>query len=167
MDCWLERTRKVIEKTANGMSPEQLAFRPDSNWSAAQILEHLSLAFAGTAKGMERVLAGGAVPQSPRRMKDRISTLVVVGLGYMPGGRKAPKGTVPGDGDPSNILAAILNNLALMDERLTAVEKAKGSRIVLPHPILGPLALAQWRKFHYVHTAHHMKQIERLKELQK
>lgn len=149
------------------MSEEQLAWHPDGKWSAAQILEHLALAFAGTAKGMEKVLASGSVPVVARTMKNRITTFVVVRLGYMPAGRQAPKGTVPGDGNPATAVTAILANLATMGEKLNEVEKTKGPCVRLPHPILGPLTLPEWRKFHWVHTAHHMKQIERLKELQR
>jgi hypothetical protein len=30
---------------------------------------------------------------------------------------------------------------------------------MLDHPILGPLTVDQWRKFHVVHTEHHVRQI--------
>jgi hypothetical protein len=35
---------------------------------------------------------------------------------------------------------------------------------VLDHLILGPLTAAQWRKFHWIHGRHHVKQILRLRE---
>jgi hypothetical protein len=166
MDSCLERTLAEIQRAAGGMSPEQLAWHPVDKWSTAQILEHLSLAFAGTAKGMDRAMTAGIV--SPKRtIKDRLAVLVVVRCGYMPSGRQAPKGTVPGPGDPQNILATIVANLTAMDAALTRVENAMGRKVLLQHPILGPLTIAQWRKFHWVHTAHHMKQIVHLKQVQR
>lgn len=167
MDCWLERSKKAIEHATDGMSEEQLAWHPDGKWSSAQILEHLSLAFAGTAKGMERVLANGTAPALRRTIGNRVTAFIVVRLGYMPEGRQAPKGTIPGNGDPATAIAATLAHLATMRATFCELEKDQGRRIRLEHPILGPLALAEWRKFHWVHTAHHMKQIERLKELQR
>src|SRR5512142_2024896 len=98
---WLERVRGEIERATSGMSTAQLAWHPEGKWCTAQILEHLALAYGGTAKGVERALAGQTA-ELPRTLKDRVSTFIVVGLGYMPAGRQAPKGVVPGAGDPEN-----------------------------------------------------------------
>lgn len=166
MDACLERTLREIQRATHAIKQEELAWHPDGKWSAAQVLEHLSLAYAGTTKGMQRAVAGENLAR-PRTLKDRISALVVIGLGYMPGGRQAPKGTVPGLGNPQHAVATILENLTAMDEAITRVEETKGRRIRLQHPILGPLTIPQWRKFHWVHTAHHMKQIDRLRAMQK
>lgn len=166
MDSCLERALAKIRRATDGMSAAQLGWHPQEKWSAAQILEHLSLAFSGTARGMERAIKG-EISCPPRTMKESVAVFVVVGFGYMPGGRHAPKGTVPGPGDPQNAVSVILENLTAMDKAIARVEQAKGSKVRLPHPILGPLTLPQWRKFHWVHTAHHMKQIDRLREMQK
>jgi hypothetical protein len=34
---------------------------------------------------------------------------------------------------------------------------------IADHPVLGPLSLRQWPRFHLAHTKHHMKQIVALK----
>ncbi|MGH9642492.1 MAG: DUF1569 domain-containing protein, partial [Terriglobales bacterium] len=152
MDSCLERVEAEILRATSGMSPEQMAWHPEGKWSAAQVLEHLTLAFSGTAKGMERALTG-EITCPPRTMRNRFNALVVVSLGYMPEGRQAPKGTVPGEGDPQNAVSKIIANLAAMDAAIAKVEAAKGASVRLRHPILGPLTLPQWRKFHWVHTA--------------
>ena len=166
MDSCLERALAEIQRATSGMTPEQLAWHPEGKWSSAQILEHLALAFGGTAKGMERALTG-EITCPPRTMRNRLNTFVVVRIGYMPEGRQAPKGTVPGEGDPQNAVSKILANVTAMDAAIAKVEQAKGSNTRLPHPILGPLTLPEWRKFHWVHTMHHMKQIHALREMQK
>jgi hypothetical protein len=114
---------------------------------------------------MERVLADKSAA-APRTMKHRVATFVVTGLRYMPSGRQAPAGVVPGTGSPSTIVQTIFANLYSMDAQLAEVEKTKGRSVRVQHPILGPLTVPQWRKFHWVHTSHHMKQIARLKEMQ-
>ena len=51
-----------------------------------------------------------------------------------------------------------------MDKLIAQCEAQYGARNkVLDHPILGPLTARQWRKFHWVHGRHHMKQISRLR----
>ena len=47
-------TLAAIDAATNGMTEEQLTFHPEGKWSTAEILEHLSLAFGGTARGFER-----------------------------------------------------------------------------------------------------------------
>jgi Protein of unknown function (DUF1569) len=49
-----------------------------------------------------------------------------------------------------------------MDTAIAKAEKKYGSQTPLvDHPILGPLRAAQWRKFHWVHGKHHLKQLQR------
>ena len=165
MDSCLQETRDEIIGTTDGMSAEQLAWHPAGKWSAGEILEHLTLAFSGTVKGMHRILAstGGNTPRVT--MKNLVATFVVTGIGYMPPGRQAPAMTVPKGSNADNPVAIILRTLGEMDAALSQVEREKGPKIRVAHPILGPLTIAQWRKFHLVHTKHHMKQIVRLREL--
>jgi len=165
MDSCLQQTLDEIRCATAGMSPTQLAWHPDGKWNSAQILEHLSLAFAGTSKGMRRVLASKTTAPA-RTLKNRLAALLVVRIGYFPSGRKSPAMIVPGDGNPATAVDTIVKNLSQMDTVLTDVEARKGRAARVPHPILGPLTIPEWRKFHLRHTRHHMKQIVRLRELQ-
>jgi hypothetical protein len=52
-----------------------------------------------------------------------------------------------------------------MDEVIGQCEARFGKRTrVLDHPVLGPLTARQWRKFHWVHGRHHVKQIQKLRQ---
>ena len=164
MDSYLQQTFDAIQQATAGISSEELAWHPEGKWSAAEILEHLTLTYSGTVKGMRRVLSTDGEGAQKRTLKNRVFALVVTGIGYMPGGRQAPKGTVP-SGAEVNPVETILRNLKQMDEVLREVEQKKGRRARVVHPVIGPLTVRQWRKFHFVHTRHHMKQIERLREL--
>jgi hypothetical protein len=165
MDSHIQMTLHEIQRATAGITDEQLAWHPHGKWSPAEILEHLTLAYSGTVKGMQRVLAGNATVTRKRTLKDRVFTLVVTGLGYMPSGRKAPATTVPVGSNAANPVEAIIRNLTEMDGVLTEAEKKKGPAMRLTHPVIGPLTIAQWRTFHLVHTKHHMKQIVRLRQL--
>lgn len=164
MDSYLQQTFDAIQGATAGITTEELAWHPEGKWSAAEILEHLTLTYSGTVKGMQRVLAADGNGTQRPTLKSRMFALVVTGIGYMPEGRKAPKGTVP-SGTQANPVEAILRNLDEMDVVLRDVERKKGASARVVHPVLGPLTVRQWRKFHLVHTRHHMKQIAKLREL--
>jgi hypothetical protein len=62
------------------------------------------------------------------------------------------------------VLAEFAEKISAMDAVIAKAEERFGSQIPLvDHPILGPLRAAQWRKFHWVHGRHHLKQLERLR----
>jgi hypothetical protein len=48
-----------------------------------------------------------------------------------------------------------------MDDALAKCEKQFGNgKKIADHPVLGPIPISGWRKFHLLHTRHHMKQIQ-------
>ena len=163
MDSCLQETLTEIRRATKGMTVEQLAWHPDGKWSAAEILEHLTLTFTGTAKGMQRVAESGVEKAAAATVQQRVAAFVVTTLGFMPSGRKSPEMVEPKTSDPVNAVAQIERELINMDGMLAEVEKRVGNKVRIPHPILGPLTIVQWRTFHRVHTKHHMKQIEQLK----
>ena len=58
---------------------------------------------------------------------------------------------------------AVKSNLKKMDEDLAACEERFGDRVkVADHAILGPIPICEWRKFHLLHTLHHMRQVRAL-----
>lgn len=156
-----ETIRAAIQRATAGMELEELCWHPEGKWCTAEILEHLSLTYSGTAKAMRRVFENGGSPavRLPT-WNERIRKAAIVGVGFFPSGRKAPEQVVPRAPDPEHILEKIQTNLTAMDEAISSCEQRFGSgATVLVHPIIGPLTLAQWRKFHRVHCRHHMKQI--------
>ena len=164
MDSTLQRGQDAIEAAAGGMSPEQLVQHPEGKWSAAGILEHLSITFGGTARVMRKCLEGGKPLASAPTLKHRLATLLVTSWGYFPTGRPAPEFAVPKGLDGEAALRTIRDNLAAMDQALAECEQRFGSQVkIADHFVLGPLTVPQWRRFHLVHTQHHMKQIERLR----
>lgn len=164
MDSYLQQTCTAIQEATSGMTAEELAWHPEGKWSSAEVLEHLALTYAGTVKGMQRVLATDGNGSHKRSLKQRLAAFIVTGIGYFPEGRKAPPMTVP-SGSLANPVETILNNLREMDAVLTEVEQQRGPQAQVVHPIIGPLTVRQWRKFHFVHARHHMKQIAKLRKL--
>lgn len=157
----LQRALALIDEATAGITDAELAWHAEGKWPPATILEHLSMAFAGTAKGLKRTLDAGKIECRRRTAKECIMQLATTGFGYMPEGRTAPKQATPtGEMTGAQAMLVIRENLSAMD---SAISRAAGKfgtrRKIMVHPILGPLTLAQWTKFHYVHTRHHMKQV--------
>ncbi len=164
MDFYLQRVLRAIESATAGMDTEQLAAHPEGKWSSAEILEHLRLAFSATAKGLDRVIQAGKPAGGRPRWRNRLVNFVLLDLEYFPSGRAAPEMTVPRGADPGAVLANIRQDVARMDAALADCERRFGPRLCIAnHPILGPFTVRQWRKFHWVHTRHHMKQIAALR----
>jgi hypothetical protein len=163
MDFYLQRALHAIQRQTRGMSAAQLAWHREGKWSAAQVLEHLSLAFSSTSKVMERAVQQGSANARPPTLREWLVTLVVVKMGYFPSGRQAPQWTLPRGLDPAKSVETICASLAEMDAKIAAAQAKIGPGVVAVHPIIGPLTANQWRKFHWEHTRHHMKQIAALR----
>jgi Protein of unknown function (DUF1569) len=166
MDSYLKRLQQVIASATEGMTAEELLHHPEGKWSTAEVLEHLYLSYTGTAKGCARCLEAGKPFTSKPTRRQSFQAFVVAELGYFPRGRSAPERTRPKGMAPEKVAPEIASAIDRMDELISQCESKYGKRIkVLDHPVLGPLTAQQWRKFHWVHGRHHVKQIRRLRAL--
>lgn len=164
MDSNLERVRGALERATRDLTMEELTRHPEGKWCVAEILEHLALTYSGTVKAMERVLAAGKPQVRPATLKEGIATALVVEAGHMPRGRQAPEMTRPRGLPPEQAVGRIQDDFAAMSKALEQCGERFGASVkIANHPILGPLSVHQWCKFHWVHTRHHMKQVERLR----
>jgi hypothetical protein len=165
MDPHLDELRRSLESAVEGMSSDQWTWHLPGKWCAAELLEHLYLTYTGTIKGFERVIAAGKPLGSRPSVRDRVKSFVVVGLGHMPSGVKAPAVTVPKGLPAAQVREEFGAKIVEMAGIITQCEARFGGRVhVLDHPILGPLTAPQWRKLHVVHGMHHHKQLLQLRE---
>jgi hypothetical protein len=168
MDSRLEKLQRALSEGLAGLRSEDMSRLATGKWCVAEVLEHLYLTYTGTVKGFERVAEAGKSLATTATWAQRFRTLVVVGFGYMPEGRKAPALSQPRGLPSEQVRTEIMAAIQQMDEIITRCEAEFGGRQkVLDHPILGPLTAPQWRKFHLVHGRHHLKQIRRLREAAK
>ena len=165
MDARLDKLKESLQSAVEGMSGEQLSWHLPGKWCALELLEHLYLTYTGTIQGFERVVRKGKPLASRASMAQRVLTWVVVGLGHMPAGRKAPAMVLPKGLPAEEVRNEIGAKMVAMDKIIGQCEARFGRRVqLLDHPILGPLSAPQWRKLHLVHGQHHLKQILRLRE---
>ena len=166
MDRHLQRLQDAIGDATDGITSEQLTRHPQGKWCAAEVLEHLYLTYRATVKGCERCLQEGKPRARIPTLQHRLGTTVVVGLGYMPKGRKGPERSMPRGMPIEEVVKVIGPEIAAMDEAIAQCEDQFGKRTrILDHPFLGPLTARQWRKFHWVHGRHHLKQIWELRRM--
>jgi len=160
MDFSLESLRQELEEAIAGASPSALAQAPSGKWNAVQILEHLFLTYKNTNRGMAKCLEQSAPLATRATLKHRVATLLVVKLGYLPGGRQAPERATPRGMPTEEVLRAIAPELRKMGSNLNECERRFGARTkIMDHPFLGPLTADEWRRFHWVHGRHHARQI--------
>jgi hypothetical protein len=165
MDFRFVKLKENLELAVEGMSSEQLSWHLPGKWSAAEVLEHLYLSYTGTIQGFERVMRKGKPLASRASMAHRVLTFVVVGLGRVPAGRKAPAVAQPRGLPVEKVRNEIGEKIAAMDAMIAQCEVHFGPRVkLLDHPILGPLSATQWKKLHLVHGEHHLKQLLMLRE---
>jgi len=161
MDALLNRLREEIEESTEGLADVDWSRAPQGRWNSAQILEHLGRSYGTTAKMLELCMETGNAPQiRAAKIRELLVKLLIVNLGVFPSGAKSPVQVLPqGDSGPEALRRA-LSNLERMDIAIAKAELCWGNdKPIAMHPILGPLNPAQWRKFHYLHGHHHVRQM--------
>jgi hypothetical protein len=133
-------------------------------WCALEILEHLTLTFSGTTRGMLKTMQASEPFCREATWRDRVAQFYVVELGIFPRGRKSPANVVPSGKLDDNPLRTFSDALVAMNATLNDAERRFGKKTkILDHPVLGPLSAEQWRRFHRVHAFHHLAQIAKLR----
>lgn len=156
----LDRLQKELESALAGTTADSLTQAPEGKWSIAQILEHLFLTYRNTTKGLNKCLEAGTPLAARATAMQRLATVFLLTTGYFPSGRKAPERTLPRGMPPSEVHPGIFAEMQAMAAQLDACERKFGANTkILDHPVIGPLTIAQWRKFHWIHGRHHAKQI--------
>jgi hypothetical protein len=165
MDRYLTRLHEALLSATGGLTQEALCSHPEGKWSTAEVLEHLYLTYQHTGKGFVRCLEAGKPLATSPTLRQRLSTMLVVELGYFPQGRSSPERVRPRGTPAETVLSGIGRELESMDQLIGQAETRFGTRAcLLDHPILGPLTGRQWRRFHWIHARHHLKQIEALRQ---
>jgi hypothetical protein len=168
---WLQKAARQFLARFKDLSREDLqATPPSGGWSRQQVVQHMLLAYAATVAELERRLAKGAPTKRMRTPKERLQQFVIVRCGYFPPGRRAPEMVNPNLSklpplDGPELAAEYRRQVGELSAAIAKAEAMWGGSVAIAtHPILGPFSVEQWRKFHAVHTLHHVKQLERIRQ---
>ncbi len=173
MHAVLENVSSRISEELGGLDAQTAQKHPHNGahlWSMQQVIEHLLLTYRGTEQNLETRLRKGRISRNQRRTVIQwVLQLMVLSFGYFPRGVPAPDETVPQPGflpalDGRELGERLRAGLSTMDDALGRCRHDFGMERVAVHPLLGPLRVDQWRRFHVIHTLHHLKQLERVRE---
>lgn len=135
---------------------------PPEQWSAGQIVHHLALAMDLSGMGIASRLEKPAMERRPLTLSERIQKLVVLGLGWFPLRRTAPRATrppeQPGREATERLLREAGNRFVALAPQILPLRE---HNLFLKHPRFGDLTYREWLRFHDVHAQHHLKQIRR------
>jgi hypothetical protein len=161
MSPYLQSALDAIESAAGALPSEVLVRPAGDKWSIAQILEHLTLAFAANASALEKALASGELRARKPGVRQVLGRILVIDAGYFPR-VPAPERTRPTGTTSERSLHAVREALVRLDSALTAAAARFGQDVrIANHPYFAGLTVRQWRKFHWRHTCHHMSQVRR------
>jgi uncharacterized protein DUF1569 len=160
MDSYLRSALHSIEEVTGRLDADAIAPPAEGRWSIADIFEHLTLAFTANAATLEKMLVSGESRARAPRLKERLARILVVDIGYFPRAdapeMTRPRGSIP----PGQSVTAIRQAITDLDATLTRVAARFGDGVrVANHPYFAGLSVLQWRKFHWRHTVHHMRQV--------
>jgi hypothetical protein len=151
--------RHLLDAATRDVTYEDLMRPAAGKWSPAEVLEHLRLAFSNSAGGAARCVDEGQTRARPRSLGQRLAGFLVITLRVFPKAR-APEQATPKGTPATTIFADTLAALDALDGALTRAAERFGERTpLMNHPYFGTLDVRAWRRFHLVHTQHHVKQI--------
>jgi hypothetical protein len=168
MHAVLERVVCQIESEVGGLDAETAQLHPKDLpyiWSAQQVVEHLVLGYRMTSRTLESRLNKGRLARHRKRTWLQWSLqLMILTFGDLPTGVPAAEETTPVPDsfaalDGHQLSDLLRKEIDAMDSLLDQCRRKFGMERVATHPLLGPLRVDQWRRFHVVHGYHHLEQL--------
>jgi hypothetical protein len=173
MHAVLERVVCQLESELGGLDAETAQLHPKDlayKWSAQQVIEHLVLGYRLTSDALDSRLKKGRLTRDRKRTWLQWSLqLMILTFGKLPQGVPAQTETTPTPHHFAAMNGAQLSRLLRdeieqMDTLLDGCRRKFGMERVTRHPLLGPLRVDQWRRFHVVHGYHHLNQLRSVME---
>lgn len=155
----LSRLEPMVLHPLHGVNGDGWHRAPPGKWTIAQILQHLAIGVDLVAAAFERRQDKTGMR---RRAKPYQTVLrhLVLGLGRIPGGLKAPGFTRPEERpDPELIVAEFRMGVEKLREFAATWPRERQKSLFVGHPMLGDLNFPEWVRFHYLHCRHHAGQI--------
>jgi hypothetical protein len=171
MHAVLERVVCQIADELTGLDAETAHLYPRGltyKWNAQQVVEHLILGVRLTTSAIEARLSKGHRPRNRKRTRLQwLLQLMMLSFGRFPIGVPAMDETLPVPGkfaamNGRQLCELLRDELEAMDDALNRCRLRFGMERVACQPLLGPLRVDQWRRYHVVHGLHHLEQIREI-----
>ena len=162
---FLDATRADLRRAVDDV-PEALRERRPApeRWSAAEVVEHLSLVEGGIAKMLARPLSDAGLGEE-HDTSPVLGTLPVHRIVNRSRGVSAVDGSHPrGELGMNAAWAALDERRSALLEAVRAADGRAIGAIRFPHPVFGELNAYQWLVFVGAHEARHTAQIREIAE---
>jgi hypothetical protein len=168
MHVVLERVVSQIAAELKGLDAELTQVHPGGlsyKWNAQQVTEHLVTSFRHTREALEsRLRKGHRLHNVSRTRLQWCLQIMMLSFGRFPFGIPAMEETLPAPGrfpvmSGPQLSDLLRQEMEAMDQALDRCRQKFGMEKVARHPLLGPLRVDQWRRFHVVHGLHHVPQL--------
>ena len=157
-------TRDLVHRTAQGLTPHQLQYRPDANrWSVAENLEHITIVEQNILAGLARTLP---MPPTPEKKSAVTDEQLLAHFGRVVQPLTAPERLLPTSRWP---VANLLNEFDAARRRTiefatTAADTKELRHYFMQHPFFGELDCYQWFILAAGHSARHCHQCAAVRE---
>ena len=157
-------TRDLVHRTAHGLTPAQLQYRPGvSRWSVPENLEHITIVEQHILAGLTRTLQKTPDPAKKPAMTDE---QLLANFGRVVQPLTAPERLLPTSRWP---VANLLNEFDAARRRTiefatTAADTKELRHYFMQHPFFGELDCYQWFILAAGHSARHCNQCAAIKE---
>jgi hypothetical protein len=163
----IDATRARLVRSVESLSDAEQSFRPaPEKWSAAEIVEHLSIIERRVTKLVARLLDKAEAQGRPLGDGEPFAPVSVAEFVERSRTQKfdAPEEVRPAGVPLADSLDSLRESRAALRALRPRVARVDGRAVRFPHPAWGPLDLYQWVAFVGAHEARHLAQIEALKE---
>ena len=172
-----DEVRRRLVSRVESLSDAQHASRADAEeaWSIAHIVEHLSMIeprmvgllgmlLKQSEKAHATTSAAGAdgTSESTNDVAEADGAASSTGAGAYPFKPFSFDLRPPGEASAADSLAKLEASRVALRELRPRLEAADLEAATYPHPVFGPLNIAQWLAFIGLHEGRHLRQIERL-----
>lgn len=164
----LTDARTALKAAAGAIAPPHHRTRPaPERWSAAEVLEHISLAEANFVSWISSGLARARAELSPSAADERrpLPEPIRVRMADRVNRREAPEAVRPtGQVDADGAWSAIEETERRLREALQEASALPLGRITVEHPRLGPFDIYQWVELIAAHRRRHVEQLQEIAE---
>lgn len=158
----LDALRSGCIARAAALSPGAVTFRPTpESWSVAQVLHHLCLVEELSVEAFRRPLTPEASRRTPR---ERVGALIVKGILTFGVRVRMPTPRVAPDADPPLEDTIRRWEAAGREVRTILLGVQDIRKPIMRHPVAGPLNVEGAAAFLVDHLAHHVRQLDRIRQ---
>ena len=161
----LDKARGTLRRAIDAIPPDMQRQRPEPDrWSAAEVLEHLTLVeriFAGRILNALDTARAGLSPEAHPRAP--LPDAVEQRMGDRANKRQAPEPARPtGTKDVASGWAALESNHSTLGAALAGCDGLALSQVTLDHPFFGTMNVYQWVELMAAHEGRHTEQIREI-----